>query len=99
MAKSRRSKKRPYGKHIELDFSRLTYVQSVQRGGDGEDYNVRFINFSEKTYICPGCLQNIKPGVSHIVAWQTDHFFGPEVAAQERRHWHSNCWNRRLRPQ
>ncbi|WP_196373619.1 hypothetical protein [Actinomyces sp. zg-332] len=95
----RRSKKRPYGKHVELDYSRLRYVESVQTGNDGASYNVRHINSSPKTYICPGCLQDILPGVSHIVAWETDHFFGADRAAQERRHWHSNCWKRGLRPQ
>ena len=95
----RKSKKRPYGKHVELDYSRLNYVQSVQTGFDGASYHVRNINASEKTYICPGCLQDILPYTSHIVAWETDHFFGSEAASLDRRHWHSNCWKRGLRPQ
>jgi hypothetical protein len=45
-----------------------------------------------KMYRCPGCDQEIMPGVAHVVAW-------PEQAggAQERRHWHNSCWQRRPR--
>jgi hypothetical protein len=45
-----------------------------------------------KTYRCPGCDQEIMPGVAHVVAWpaQTP---GPA----ERRHWHNSCWQRRPR--
>jgi len=43
-----------------------------------------------KTYRCPGCDQEILPGIAHVVAWpaQTP---GPD----ERRHWHNSCWQRR----
>ena len=100
MAKSRRSKKRAYtADHIELDYSRLVHVDRMQTGGDGEQYHVRHISSSEKTYTCPACLHSISPFTSHVVVWAADHFFGEQVAAQERRHWHSSCWNRRLRPQ
>jgi hypothetical protein len=45
-----------------------------------------------KTYRCPGCDQEIRPGVPHVVVWpeQTP---GPA----ERRHWHNSCWQRRPR--
>jgi hypothetical protein len=45
-----------------------------------------------KTYRCPGCDQEIRPGTPHLVVWpeQTP---GPA----ERRHWHSACWQRRPR--
>ncbi|HEY2550385.1 MAG TPA: ATP/GTP-binding protein [Streptosporangiaceae bacterium] len=45
-----------------------------------------------KTYRCPGCDQEIRPGVGHLVVWP-DHAPGP----QERRHWHNACWQRRPR--
>lgn len=40
-----------------------------------------------KYYICPGCNQNIPPGIAHIVAWEEDR-------ADDRRHWHRPCWDR-----
>jgi hypothetical protein len=45
-----------------------------------------------KTYRCPGCDQEILAGVPHVVVW-------PEQAngAQDRRHWHNSCWQRRPR--
>jgi hypothetical protein len=45
-----------------------------------------------KIYRCPGCDQELRPGVAHVVVWpaQTP---GP----QERRHWHQACWQRRPR--
>jgi hypothetical protein len=45
-----------------------------------------------KTYRCPGCNQEILPGVAHVVVW-------PDQApgAELRRHWHNSCWRRRPR--
>jgi hypothetical protein len=45
-----------------------------------------------KVYRCPGCDQEIQPGVAHIVVW-------PEQGngAEDRRHWHNSCWQRRPR--
>ena len=45
-----------------------------------------------KTYRCPGCDQEILPGVPHVVVWPAQ---GPGPA--ERRHWHNSCWQRRPR--
>jgi len=43
-----------------------------------------------KTYRCPGCDQEIRPGVPHVVVWPAE---SPGPA--ERRHWHNSCWQRR----
>jgi hypothetical protein len=45
-----------------------------------------------KMYRCPGCDQEIQPGVAHVVVW-------PEQAngTEDRRHWHNSCWQRRPR--
>lgn len=43
-----------------------------------------------KTYRCPGCQQELRPGLPHIVAWRP----GDEAG---RRHWHTPCWQARLR--
>ncbi len=44
-----------------------------------------------KTYRCPGCDQEIRPGTAHVVVWPA---YTPGLA--ERRHWHSPCWKGRL---
>ena len=45
---------------------------------------------SAKTYRCPGCDQEIRPGVPHVVAWR-------QADAEDRRHWHTPCWQARGR--
>jgi hypothetical protein len=57
-----------------------------------EDYVVRTVPGSRaaKTYRCPGCDHEIRPGVAHIVAWPID-----TPGAEDRRHWHTGCWNGR----
>ena len=44
-----------------------------------------------KTYRCPGCDQEIPPGMGHKVVV-------PRLAPDERRHWHTSCWFRVTRP-
>ena len=50
-----------------------------------------------KTYTCPGCRQPIAVGVPHIVAWssQPTGFSSQASPLDERRHWHTGCWNRK----
>ncbi|MFH0242343.1 ATP/GTP-binding protein [Streptomyces sp. HK10] len=59
----------------------------------GEEWVVRPINgqSAAKHYRCPGCDQEIPPGVPHVVAWQRD------GRGDDRRHWHRACWNARDR--
>jgi hypothetical protein len=45
-----------------------------------------------KAYRCPGCDQDIRIGVPHLVIWPE-----PGAAASERRHWHSTGWAARER--
>jgi hypothetical protein len=45
---------------------------------------------ARKRYLCPGCNQQIQPGVGHLVVV-------PEGAADLRRHWHRPCWAARSR--
>ncbi|MDT0341397.1 ATP/GTP-binding protein [Streptomyces sp. DSM 44938] len=59
----------------------------------GEDWVVRRITgtAAAKHYRCPGCDQEIPPGVPHVVTW-------PSLGAvDDRRHWHGPCWNARDR--
>jgi hypothetical protein len=46
-----------------------------------------------KVYRCPGCDQEIPPGVPHVVAWPADE----RGDLSDRRHWHSGCWRARGR--
>ena len=95
MPSKRRSSKRPYGQpHLELDVDRVRGGGASRRepGPGGEDYFVAIPRPTEKTYVCPACAQDILPGTTHIVAWAADGLFGPEVAAEARRHWHTRCW-------
>ncbi|UGY93675.1 ATP/GTP-binding protein [Streptomyces gobiensis] len=59
----------------------------------GEEWVVRLISGggAAKRYRCPGCDQEIPPGVPHVVAWQQ---YG---SVDDRRHWHKACWNARDR--
>lgn len=62
-------------------------------GPYGESYLMRQMGASaaKKFYVCPGCNQNIPPGVAHVVAWPKETGRG----AEDRRHWHRGCWDRR----
>ena len=44
-----------------------------------------------KTYRCPGCDQEIRPGTAPLVVWPA---YTPGLA--ERWHWHRPCWQGRL---
>jgi len=50
-----------------------------------------------KAYRCPGCRQEIPPGVAHVVAWPDEPPIGAFGGAQDRRHWHRACWTARDR--
>ena len=61
----------------------------------GEPWTVRRLSgdSSDRTYLCPGCEQDIVPGTPHVVVW-------PEVGVGgvgDRRHWHTPCWDARER--
>ncbi|MCQ4045344.1 ATP/GTP-binding protein [Streptantibioticus rubrisoli] len=58
----------------------------------GEEWVMRPVaGTGGKTYRCPGCDQEIPPGVGHVVAW-------PEYGGvDDRRHWHRSCWEARDR--
>ena len=43
-----------------------------------------------KTYRCPGCQQEIRPGTPHLVVMEYE---DPDF----RRHWHTPCWRTELR--
>ncbi|HZZ95392.1 MAG TPA: hypothetical protein VFE19_00135 [Jatrophihabitantaceae bacterium] len=55
----------------------------------GVEYAVRTVSGANavKPYRCPGCDQEIQPGVAHVVTWPAD-----DLGAGNRRHWHTPCW-------
>jgi hypothetical protein len=42
-----------------------------------------------KDYRCPGCDHVLLAGTPHVVVWRAD-------LVDERRHWHTPCWRRRV---
>lgn len=96
----RKSQKRPWNQpHRPLDLDRLASLPRTEAGPGGNSYTVRNISAGAKDYTCPGCLQPVRAGQGHVVAWRNDGFFGAEADLADRRHWHKSCWQRRLRPQ
>jgi len=78
-----------------LDLQRaLRGVDAIQTWPDGQ-WRVRTITGEgvTKTYRCPGCDHEIRPGVPHLVAWPCD----GRGDLSDRRHWHSGCWRARDR--
>lgn len=65
--------------------------EQVEEHPDG-DFVVRRLTGSAatKVYRCPGCDQEIRPATPHVVAW-------PVGREDDRRHWHSACWQARDR--
>ncbi len=72
----------------------------------GEEWSVRHVAGASavgKTYRCPGCDQEIRPGTPHVVTWPAyprDSDLEPwdtGSAADLRRHWHTACWRARDR--
>jgi hypothetical protein len=95
----------PAGRRGRISGRRPSPVaQPVEESGDG-DWVVRQVTgaASDKTYRCPGCDQEIRPGTPHLVTWPAyarDSDLDPwdtESAADRRRHWHRACWQARGR--
>ena len=90
----RRNRPRPSA-GSELDEDRVRRgVAAVQTWQDGQ-WQVRAIpgDAAVKIYRCPGCQQEIRPGVGHVVAWPAD----GRGDLTDRRHWHTGCWRARDR--
>ncbi|MFI0479323.1 ATP/GTP-binding protein [Actinomadura sp. 9N215] len=70
-----------------------SWAQETEEGPDGE-WVVRAVSGAGavKAYRCPGCDQEIPPGIGHVVAWPAD-----DQGGDDRRHWHRPCWQARTR--
>ena len=84
----------------ELDLERVRRgVAWIVSGPDGP-WHVRSVSASAavKRYRCPGCDHEIQPGVPHVVVWPADDRDGFGTGrVDDRRHWHTPCWNARTR--
>ncbi|MCG4617332.1 ATP/GTP-binding protein [Varibaculum cambriense] len=92
---ARRSRKRPWGEHRPLRMDSLASMPRAVSRPDG-DFQVQHLSQARKTYVCPGCSQEIQIGQAHVVAWRTDSIFGTQAGLDQRRHWHRSCWERGL---
>jgi hypothetical protein len=72
----------------------LTTVGERREDWRGEEYVIRGVTAlgAAKAYRCPGCDQEIRTGLPHLVVWPAC-----DAAASDRRHWHSTCWAARER--
>jgi hypothetical protein len=81
----------------DVDLGRaLSGVARRESSPDGEWF-VRAVSglAAAKTYRCPGCDHEVRPGVPHVVAWPADGPRSDDVALTDRRHWHTPCWRSR----
>ncbi|MBO1750844.1 hypothetical protein J4G33_03410 [Actinotalea sp. BY-33] len=92
----RSSRRRRVEPHPELDVDRALGGRRTESGPDGE-WTVQTVPAGTKTYRCPGCRQEILPGTAHVVAWANDALLGAVAGLEDRRHWHTACWQARGR--
>lgn len=66
---------------------------TTQVSWSGRTWSVRRLSgqTSERAYRCPGCHHEIPPGTAHVVVWPEDGL----GSVDDRRHWHSSCWQAR----
>ncbi|MFL6119853.1 hypothetical protein [Actinophytocola sp.] len=67
-------------------------LQRSESAADG-DWLIRNVSGTSttKTYRCPGCDHEIRPGTAHVVVWPADEL----GSVADRRHWHQSCWHAR----
>ncbi len=87
-----RGKKRrqPEVRIEELDLNRVRLSLPKTELKRGVEYQVQQTNGrgaeEGKVWICPVCVINIEPGLTHTVAWDLHR------GVQTRRHFHNHCW-------
>ena len=86
--------KRPRVDDDGFDLSNLSAGWRRTEVRRGASWNVQPVAGAKavKVYRCPGCLNEIDPGVAHYVVWRADGVLGDEHDLSERRHWHTHCW-------
>jgi hypothetical protein len=78
-----------------LDPERVRQGVDGVQSWRGERWWVRHLagSATAKTYRCPGCDHEVRPGVAHVVVWPAEGLGGEA----DRRHWHTSCWQARER--
>ena len=78
-----------------LDLARLSSAVTSEQRYAGSAWVVRRVSGANagRAYRCPGCQQELRPGIPHVVVWPADGVGG----VADRRHWHSACWAHRDR--
>ncbi|GLV51776.1 hypothetical protein TBS_23440 [Thermobispora bispora] len=82
---------RPGGRGSSRPIEWVAGIDRKEHAPDGE-WVVRHVSgATDRVYRCPGCEQEIRPGVPHVVSWPNW-----PGGAEERRHWHTACWRNRI---
>jgi hypothetical protein len=87
--KNRRSSGTNSGATSRESFGEDSFVEDPMGAGIAQIRHIQPYQ-ADKTYICPGCNQEIRPGTGHLV-------IVPLSDPADRRHWHSPCWEHRTR--
>ncbi|HET7399213.1 MAG TPA: hypothetical protein VFJ94_11905 [Intrasporangium sp.] len=79
--------------HVPLDVARISGGSTREERYAGGLWTVRTVSgaSASRSYLCPGCQQDVVPGTPHVVAWPAEGVGG----VGDRRHWHTGCWQRR----
>lgn len=100
MGKSRGSRRAQRSRQARpLNFDALGAMPRSERDASQQDVQVQRVRGGPKAYTCPGCLHEVRPYAAHVVVWPEEAAFGHSQGIEARRHWHGECWRRRLRPQ
>jgi len=96
MPRQNRRRSEPPDHDDEGQAERIGRGATRRESGPDGDWLVRTVTgtAASKTYRCPGCDQEVPPGTAHVVAWPGD---GAGPGLEQRRHWHTACWNARSR--
>jgi hypothetical protein len=88
----RSHRRRPEPDDASFDRLLAGWKRTEVRGGS--TWTVQPVSSAQalKAYTCPGCGQQIAPGVAHVVAWRADGVMGDAADLAARRHWHIHCW-------
>lgn len=73
-------------------------MRRQERHGDGEWIVQQLAGSSSgRSYLCPGCRQQVLASVPHVVAWPVETPVASGAGVDHRRHWHTPCWRARDR--
>lgn len=79
----------------EVDLARALSGTARRESHPDGDWFVRAVlgRDEARRYLCPGCQQQVDAASAHLVVWPADGVGGID----DRRHWHTACWQSRAR--